>query len=231
MTNKFLNAETFRNIKRSSTVYLCCWKKFPSSPRHIYLSFWSNKIFSLKSFFWTSKMQCWEVCWKIFARKSLFFCSMDKTEWKLFFNWNSHFLELLFWTQKMKFWQPFGKISTKCREVFDQDPKLKKKQFRREYIFICSFGHVECNFETFGENRSQKKRKVYAEYLNKFLIFVFFSEEKELKLLFLRRRTHFWQPAEKNSKNGQNCLLNRQKRLKRLYFLKQKLPQNVLLDT
>ena len=64
----------------------------------------------------------------------------------------------------------------------------------------------------------QKKRKVYAEYLNKVVIFVF-SEEKELKLLFSRRRKHFWQPVEKISKNGPKCLLNRQKRLKKSIFL------------
>ena len=88
-----------------------------------------------------------------------FFAQWTKRSGNFSFNWISHFLKLFFWTQKMKFWQPFRKNFDKSREIFDHDPKLKIKQFRRESFSICSFGHVECTFETFGEKTSTKKAK------------------------------------------------------------------------
>ena len=61
--------------------------------------------------------------------------------------------------KKWKFDKPSGKISTKCRKNFDQSPKLQTKTISRRAFFDSSFGHVECNFETFDETISTKSEK------------------------------------------------------------------------
>ena len=140
--------------------------------------FWFNKRFFLKSFFWTIKMQFWEICWNYLPENPCFFARWTKRSGNFLFNWNIHFLEVLFWTQKMKFWQTFRENFDKMPARFRSSSEIeKKKQFLEEHFLIRSFGHVECNFETFDEKISTNKRKAYTEYQSNVFIFVF-AEEK-----------------------------------------------------
>ena len=138
-------------------------EKIPFKNEHWWKNLFFPKLFLLKNFLKTRRMQIWQPHWKNFAKKTGKFSINVPKLWEKFWIFSKKFLfwKNFYWHAHSGFHNTAWEETTKNQIFFSSVSKTDKKASKRTFSTRCHHGHVKCRFYNSVGRSSTRGRQFF----------------------------------------------------------------------